>query len=212
MSGTNTHCQGWWKAQLGKEPLASRASSPSLKNAFLRAQGALGWLRLPGSCRAVVEPASSPSIILISRRWQLGGPWQRGCTDSGPGPCGERQAGGIAVISHVANKNNNSPLWALQSTDLKFMHPQSPRGCWEVGGSPLGGRGQDTVPGPWFAHVELWIRQSIVWEVNGMQARSKAGCPALGWAQYDKSSISALGGVVPHRCGLSALTGSQSIP
>ena len=77
--GTKTRCQGWWRAQLGREPLASRAGSPSLEHAFLQAQGALGWLRLPGSSRAMVESASSPSIILISQRWQPGGPWQPVC-------------------------------------------------------------------------------------------------------------------------------------
>lgn len=76
--GTNTQCRGWWRVQSGRELLASRAGSPSLKHAFLRAQGALGWLWLPESSRAVVEPASSPSIILISQRWQPGGPRQRG--------------------------------------------------------------------------------------------------------------------------------------
>lgn len=56
----------------------------------------------------------------------------------------------------------------------------------------LGGWGQprweDAVPGPWFAHTEPWSRQCLLWDVNRMQARSKASCPALRWAQPDKSS------------------------
>lgn len=57
---------------------ASRAGSPSLQNTFLRAQGAPGWLQLPEIVWAMVEPASSPSIILISQRWQPGSPWLHG--------------------------------------------------------------------------------------------------------------------------------------
>lgn len=136
-----TPCWGWWRAQLGRQPLASHASSPSLEHAFLWAQGVLGWLWLPGSSRAMVEPAFSPSIILISRRWQPGGPWQRGCTDGGPGPCGERQAGGIVAISHAANKNNNSPPRGLQSAELKFMWPQRPAWVLGGGGQPRMGTG-----------------------------------------------------------------------
>lgn len=95
-------------AQPCRETLASHAGSPSLEHTFLWAQGASA---APRKRPAVVEPASSPSITLISQRWQPSGPCQWGYTDSRPGLCSERQAGGTVVISHAANKNNNSPPW-----------------------------------------------------------------------------------------------------
>lgn len=43
--------------------------------------GRAGPALAPREQPAVVEPSSSPSIILIRRRWQPGAPWQRGCAD-----------------------------------------------------------------------------------------------------------------------------------
>lgn len=48
--------------------------------------GSSGPALAPSKQPAMVEPCSSPSIILIRRRWQPGGPWQRGCTDGRPEP------------------------------------------------------------------------------------------------------------------------------
>lgn len=48
--------------------------------------GSAGPALAPSEQPAMVEPSSSPSIILIRRRWQPGGPWQRGRTDSRPEP------------------------------------------------------------------------------------------------------------------------------
>lgn len=120
----------WDQRLLSRLAEPPHAGSPSLEHTFLWAQGVLGQLWVPGGVRPWwSQPLPHPSSLSAG----AGSPAVPGCKAGGPGPCGERQAGGIAEISHAANKTNSSTPWGLQSVELQLLEPQSPCGCWEGG-------------------------------------------------------------------------------
>lgn len=79
MWGTSTHRQG-----CGGLSIPCRLSIPRIR--IPAGSGSAGPALARSKQPAMVEPSSSPSIILIGRRWQPGGPWQRGCTGGRPEP------------------------------------------------------------------------------------------------------------------------------
>lgn len=185
---------------------ASRAGSPSHELAFLQAQGALGRLWLPASSRPWWSQAHPhPSSL-------SGGAGSPAVPGSGAartaGRSHRRETGGSIAAISAHKQKQQLPSSGLQSAELKFMWPQSLRGCWEGAGSPGWGHGQDVGRGPRFACMELWMRQM---ECKGDAGKEQSRLPCTAMGTSGKSSSAPDGGLLRGH-GLSVPAGSQTIP